>query len=134
MTLPRPPVGWGGGIAFGVSISAPSAPRLSGPQHKFMATPMTGALPPDSYPLGRPPELKIMATPCIVQYGYRIIYYCIVLHTLYNRLLEAAIPHNRDRRLIQQLLLNEASWRPACNQLNYWRVPIDRQADLCRRQ
>jgi len=27
--------------AFGVSISAPSALRLSGPEHKFLATPMT---------------------------------------------------------------------------------------------
>ena len=46
---PDPLVGWGGGHpspfpypldAFGVSISAPSAPRLSGPQLKFLATPM----------------------------------------------------------------------------------------------
>jgi len=52
---PNPLVGWGGGHilpirgdspspfplkSFGVSISAPSAPRLSAPQHKFLATPM----------------------------------------------------------------------------------------------
>ena len=48
---PDPLVGWGGDVspspysspleAFGVLISAPSAPRLLGPQHEFLATPMT---------------------------------------------------------------------------------------------
>jgi len=53
---PAPLVGWGGGHspvypsptshdAFGVSISAPTAPRLSGPQQKFLATPMRPAPP-----------------------------------------------------------------------------------------